>query len=284
MPSDLVYCYSFLSQNQVSIYALYVMESGKQRCLANQNWGPERRPYYLFMQIISGQGEITIGKHQYSVRANDVLLTWPNDAVSFHSSLEAPLEYAWVGFKGNDSAMLLAQTNLSRLNPLINIPQSEKMIAYMEEIYQHRGHQSENATSMNGYLYLYLSELIHAKYAGLPVNDSAKAVIEQAVSYIVTHYSQKITETQLAQSVSVSRSWLYRSFVRYLGASPMRYINEYRVEQAGILLRDPSVSIANVARAVGFSDPFYFSKVFKKLKGVSPSEYRAQVSQFIKRP
>ena len=84
-----------------------------------------------------------------------------------------------------------------------------------------------------------------------------------------------ISIDDVAKSVGVSRSHLYRVFMLNVGKSPIDYLTEYRINEACKLLRAGSLSIAEVAVSVGFFDQFYFSRVFKRAKGVPPSKYLA---------
>ena len=122
MQDDRVYSHSFFSPNQSSIYARYVEETGIQRCFAGQQWGPESREYFILLQVLSGKGRIQIGQKTYPAVPNDVFLFYPGDHVCYYSDQSAPLEYTWVGFKGGDAQMLLAQTEFSHLKPMLHFP------------------------------------------------------------------------------------------------------------------------------------------------------------------
>lgn len=276
MSSNQVYSHSFFSQNQTSIYALYVEEAGVQRCFPGQHWGPESREYYQLVQVLSGRGTICIGKRELSISTNDVILLYPMDHVSYQSDLEKPLEYTWVGFKGSDTQMLLSQSEFSRFRPLVHIDGDEPFSRNLTQLYACHGNRPTNSVEMIGYLYLFFSELLQSAAAHHVQNDSAQSVIELAVAYIVKNYANPISLQQLADAVSVSPSWLYRSFIRYMNISPMRYLSEYRIEQSVVLLLNDSMSISSVAYAVGFRDPFYYSKAFKMIKKCSPTVFRQQ--------
>jgi AraC-like DNA-binding protein len=96
-----------------------------------------------------------------------------------------------------------------------------------------------------------------------------------AIKYIQFNYSHDISIDDVAKSVGVSRSHLYRVFMLNVGQSPIDYLTEYRINEACKLLRAGNLSIAEVAISVGFFDQFYFSRVFKRAKGVPPSKYMA---------
>ena len=104
--------------------------------------------------------------------------------------------------------------------------------------------------------------------------DMPSLYVEKAESYIETNYSYPITVEDIAHYVGVSRSHLFRSFQTYMQRSPKEYLTEYRIKQACHLLKETELSVSAIAYSVGFENNLYFSKAFKKQKGVSPSEYR----------
>ena len=80
----------------------------------------------------------------------------------------------------------------------------------------------------------------------------------------------------LAAYASVSHSSLYRRFVKRFQISPKRFLLEYRIERACALLSATNCSVQEISNSVGFDDPFYFSRAFKEIKGVSPRQYANQ--------
>lgn len=100
------------------------------------------------------------------------------------------------------------------------------------------------------------------------------ALVKRAVAYLHQNYGRTISRWELAQEVGVSEDYLSRVFSRELGLSPWDYLNRYRIAQARTLLRSGSASISSVAQQVGFQDRGYFSRVFRKLTGVGPQEFR----------
>ena len=83
----------------------------------------------------------------------------------------------------------------------------------------------------------------------------------------------------IAKAVGVSRSHLYRVFMSNVGQSPIDYLTNYRISEACSLLKSTNLSIAEIAVSVGFFDQFYFSRVFKKVKGIPPSKYAATLEK-----
>ena len=107
----------------------------------------------------------------------------------------------------------------------------------------------------------------------LPPHTSA--LVKRAVAYFQQYYSQSFSRRELARAIGVSENYLSQIFRQELGLSPWEFLNRYRIKQAKELLRSTTDSITAVAARVGFSDPAYFSRVFRKQTGASPSAYRA---------
>ena len=99
----------------------------------------------------------------------------------------------------------------------------------------------------------------------------------RVITYISEHYAEKITTAALAEMCYISEAHFCRFFKNAVGKTVMKYINEYRVEKATVLLANTGGSVAEIAAEVGFEDPNYFSRVFRSVMGISPAEYRASL-------
>ena len=97
----------------------------------------------------------------------------------------------------------------------------------------------------------------------------------QGAVFIQQNYSRSVTVEQIARQTGVSRSYLYRAFQTAFGCSPSEYLTRYRIQRAAQLLRHSALPVGTVATSAGLEDPFYFSRVFRREMGVSPTEYRA---------
>lgn len=99
-------------------------------------------------------------------------------------------------------------------------------------------------------------------------------VIYQTTAYIKENLAEKLTLEDAAEHVSLSKSYFCRILKDELGYTFTEYVNHLRVERAKLYLRDSTMSIADIAYAVGFDDQSYFTRIFKKLTNVSPGQYR----------
>ncbi len=109
--------------------------------------------------------------------------------------------------------------------------------------------------------------------------DSAEeknVLVELAREYVEEHYYENLMLTDVAQKAGISAGYLSTLFQRQLSRGFVDYLNEIRIEHACAYLRQNYLKTYEIAYKVGFRDEKYFSRVFKKIKGLSPSEYRKQ--------
>lgn len=101
-----------------------------------------------------------------------------------------------------------------------------------------------------------------------------KRRLPHSVSYLREHFTEEIDKTALAAMDGLGPSRYHEVFRRTMGCTPAGYITRLRMAKARQLLLDPDLPIGDVAEACGYSDPLYFSRVFRKECGVSPTEFR----------
>ena len=113
--------------------------------------------------------------------------------------------------------------------------------------------------------------------AGILENEQelvAPSTIRKIMDEIKEHYTENITLTGLAEKYAISVSYLSELLKEHLQLSFSEYISSKRIQKAKELLADESLSIEQIAEQTGYNDYFYFTKVFKKNTGISPSKYR----------
>ncbi len=101
-----------------------------------------------------------------------------------------------------------------------------------------------------------------------------KDIVYKIQRYIKNNYLKKITLTEVAEHVYLSNSYLSKIIKEELGISFTEYVNKLRVTKSQELLRTTSLSLVEISNLVGFEDQSYFTKVFKKMTGISPGKYR----------
>ena len=255
--------------------SLFVQNTGRQQCSAGYGWGPGVRDHFLLHHILSGQGTYIIDSRKYLLQAGDSFLAYPDTTIHYYADSAQPWEYIWVGFNGMDAERYVELTDFSRESPVLTGEGGEAIAGLLEQVYRAYGTSAWENLAMTGKLCALLSHLVERAQKGKPQRRDALDCAEAAADYIVNHFAESLTVEQLADHFSVSHSSLYRKFIKRYQMSPKRFLLEYRIDRACYLLANTDHSVQEVSNSVGFDDPFYFSRVFKEIRGVSPRRYAA---------
>ena len=123
-----------------------------------------------------------------------------------------------------------------------------------------------------------IASLNQALFGSDTLPPQTSALAKQAIAYLQGNHTRRLSRWEIASAVGTSEDYLSRVFHRELGITPWDYLNRYRVIQAKELLRLTDDPVGSIARRVGFTDAAYFSRVFRAISGVSPSQYRATLT------
>ncbi len=110
-------------------------------------------------------------------------------------------------------------------------------------------------------------------------NKKGESTAQTAKRYIEENYVKDISLDDVAGYVEVSPFYLSRTFKEETGETFMEYLTSLRMKKAMELMKDPDYSIKDICTAVGYSDPNYFSRIFKKSEGLTPTEYREKTDK-----
>ena len=104
--------------------------------------------------------------------------------------------------------------------------------------------------------------------------EQSNHFVKIAENYIAEHYAEELSLADVAEKVGISGGYLSTLFSRHLNCKFVDHLNKIRIERACIYLKQNYLKTYEIAYKVGFRDEKYFSKVFKKIKGISPKDYR----------
>ena len=269
MEQDFKYSFKVPERAELS---LTVYNVGFQKCAPEYGWGPGVRDHYLLHYIVSVHGSYEAEGSTFVLGPGDAFLARPDIPIYYRADREQPWEYYWVGFSGPSAPLMLAQTPFTRRQPVLRPAAGEQLRQSLLDIYKARGTDYPSAVRMAGYLQAALGLLMES---APPRGDEALAAYaRRGADFIHQNYSRAIGVEEAARQSGVSRSCLYRAFQAEFGCSPSVYLTRYRIQRACQLLRHSQLPIGTVAASVGFEDPFYFSRAFRRETGHSPSAYR----------
>ena len=175
---------------------------------------------------------------------------------------------AWMNQKALELIVLLSRT-------LTEKGADEQQTLFWLQRCQKEVSQRKNFHDLSAWLYETLSDLLdrNAGYA-----DARHAnIIHRCIQYIGTGYAEHLTLESAARALFLSPDYLSRIFSKETGTSFNRYLNNVRITKAKELIRSGNLRLTDISQMVGYDDQSYFTKVFRRITGMSPNEYRKKV-------
>ncbi len=256
--------------------SLSVTYSGHEKCGSGQKWGKGIRRQYILHLVVSGKGRYITPNDCFELSRGDMFLIRPYTEIEYYADENDPWEYLWVNFTGAEAEILLKRTDFTAENPVINGCNDEIKTA-MEDIIANAGTSRYEAAGLTGRLYILLSLLMkhsNRKSSRSQREQEKHRIIKSARDFVATNYPLPVSVEDIAEASNVSRTTLFRVFKSELNTTPVDYLTTYRIAQAKILLLETDLSVTAVARSTGYEDNLYFSRVFRKITGTTPTEYR----------
>jgi AraC-like DNA-binding protein len=245
--------------------------SGEQNCEPNHYWGPGVRTTYLIHYVVSGKGVYYVGTKKFSLKKGQMFVIFPGTIIKYQADEIDPWHYAWVSFTGEEVKKIFESLSIDVFNPVFTPKNGNKLYELIKKMPCNRSLVLKDELLFTGLLYEFMSAICLPKEK---VEKEQNTYFLEAKNYIDTHYFENITISSIAETVGISRKYLFAIFKLEISQSPQNYLINYRIEKACELLKDKKISIANVSFSVGYKDQFVFSKVFKQKMGISPSQWR----------
>lgn len=235
---------------------------------------PNGYEYHQILYCTKGEGVLIIEDTSYPILP----------FMTFYLPAFIPHEYYsvgdiwdthWVAFDGFAVKETLSTFHLNQAN-VFELKDHKNLDVYFKKIYNmSKSNQPYSGYYMSGLLYEFLIEYnrtIHQKSSihHISSNEIMKSVIE----YIDLYYKDNISLSNLCKDHNVTAQHLCRLFQKYLNKRPVEYINGIRIQEAKALLHHSELTIAQIAKEVGYGNCNYFCILFKRFESMTPGEYR----------
>lgn len=254
---------------------IYPLSYGKQQCEPLYSFGPAVREYYLLHYCVDGQGVFFANDCKYEIERGQGFLICPNDLTFYQADKENPWFYIWIAVGGNAVEKYLKLMELSRETPIFSYSNPEVLLSYIDDMILHHTLSYSNEMYTEGVLMKMFSCLIDEASDSLGRSKQFHDVyVSKAISYIETHYQEPISVQDIADYLSLNRSYLTELFLKTVHLSPQQFLVKFRITKAETLLLSTDLPIKTIAYSCGYSNEFSFSKAFKKVMKDSPGHYR----------
>ncbi len=256
---------------------LNIYQYGMEDCVPAHYFGPAVRDHFLIHFILGGKGTFRNRDAQFELVEGQGFLIFPNEITYYEADKCNPWRYAWIGFNGTKAEEYIKNTGLMSSNPIFNFSDKKLIVNYFTQMLDNKRHTIDGEMRLTGLLYLILSELIKQSSPYELQDNSLKVAehyVKKAIEYIQGNYSRNMSVVEISEYIGLDRSYFGSVFRNVVNVSPQQFLLHFRINKACELLIKSSLSIGDISRSVGYGDQLLFSKTFKKIKRVSPKEYR----------
>jgi len=267
-------------ENDTFLSTLYITDIGYYPC-AEHHYVSRAEPIkqHVLLYCINGKGTFSIGEHGKTVEiCTDQYVILPAGVTHEYCSCEdTPWTIYWIHFAGTLASYYAMNAGVpqnvrpnieSRISNRINL--FEEILAVMQS-----GVEDDNLHYASSLLHHFLASLryLHT-YRSMGKCADTSDMVDAARHYVDENIERHLTLKQIADYVGLSVSNFSMKFRQEVGCSPIAYMNRMKIERACELLENTDMQINQISYKVGINDALYFSRIFSKLKGASPSEYR----------
>ena len=214
--------------------------------------------------------------NKLAIRKNTILVI-PAQTPHIYGATEAdPWSIYWFHLKGEAVERFIQSFDMDNFTLYVPASQAVRIINLFDQCYEtllYKGYSVKH--------YLYVSQVMRhllgmiTLLQGESQQDERKSVyVERSIQYMVEHVQSSLTLDELADYISLSKSHFIHLFKEVTGYSPIDYYMRLKIQRACQYLDLTECSVKEVSKNIGIQDPYYFSRMFSKIMGQSPSDYR----------
>ncbi len=255
------------------------------------NWKDVNSPFMRLYYVTEGSAKMELRGRCYELKPNHLYLIPPFVTHScicnsrfchyylhiYEESTQNLFDFWELPFElAADDVDMKLVNRLCEMNPFMRLPQSnpatyDNEMSLKNELLRNKQRTFGDRLESRGILFMLVSRFIsQAK----PISCNLDSRIEDALKYICEHLYENANINMIADHVCLSNDHFIRLFKTEMGVTPLQYINRKKIEKAQLLLLSGDFSVKNVAYTLGFEDCSYFNRLFKKMVGTTPQEYR----------
>lgn len=234
----------------------------------------------ILIYCLEGKGHYILDDKPYEVNHNQfVILPATDRHMSYWADNDDPWTIYWVHFTGDNIEAFNHAFNLTLSRGPISIPFNKEALTTWQNIYEtlKTSHKIDNLCRANFHLFHFLATFFFPEQNIKSGSDEDNLIIGKAIQIMQNNLYQRLTVEELARGVNLSPSYFAALFKKDMGASPIDYFINLKMKKAAQLLNENNLKIRSIALSLGYDDPYYFSRIFKKCIGLSPDQHRNQI-------
>lgn len=227
---------------------------------------------YIFIYCTEGKGIIHVEDKKYILKENEAFCIPQFHGHRYYACNHEPWSILWVHFKGEDLKYFPVEE--CKVIKFTSTYASNRMLFLFELLFR----VLEGSYTLGNFIYisqvlsLILAETYNREKHGSSMEQNKH--VTDVIRYMQSHLDKNLTLEQLAETFDLSKSYLNAIFKKHTQHAPMDFYTNLKMKEACKLLKVTDLYIYEIAQRLGYKDQYYFSRIFKKVVGISPKEYK----------
>lgn len=233
---------------------------------------------YILIYCHKGHGIVKVNEKELYLGPNTFFIVPPNTKHVYHAIKKDPWSIYWVHFTGVQAVHIYEKFKETNSSGIPTISLDERRINLFENLMDilEDGYSSHNMEYVNLSLWQLLNSFLFHEFFTEIGRANPKNIIDEVIEYMKKNIEEPLSVDGMAVVFNYSSSHFFSLFKRKTGYSPIQYFNHLKIQKASQYLSFTTLSVKEISFSLGFNDPLYFSRLFKKTQGVSPLQYRKE--------
>lgn len=237
---------------------------------------PEGCPQHVLIFCLDGQGVVHIGRSKWRMQRGHGVILPAEIAHRYAADLRNPWTVFWFHFTGAKAADFVQAVDVSREQPRFWVQDVDMMIEAFEECYHHvlGGYTDADLIGLSTSFVRFLGLCRTLQRSPSTRRRKTEERIVRSVRFLRGNLHRVLTLAQIAKEAGISVPHFCAMFKRQINCGPLEFFTRLKIQRACELLVSTDFAVSEIAYALGFEDPLYFSKRFRQYTGTSPTEHR----------
>lgn len=236
----------------------------------------------LIMLVLDGVLHVEQYGRHYKLKKGECILMKLTDRHKYYSDKQRTAKVFWLHFRGQGTDAVIMQAGKYSKLPILLNDSDNRICSMLTEIFSVTKEQKSGfEADVSPLIYSVVNFVMSGVLKELLISPKTPAgeTVHTVRGYIDEHICEELNLDTLAKAAGINKYHLCRLFKSQLGISPMNYVTRRKVEYSKKILEDSTCNITSISNMLSFADQSHFSKSFKAMTGLSPSQYRKMFLQ-----